>query len=244
MPWDYDAAFYIESELANSFDNDELNRRLFYGYARGTNSVFLNRYFRLPGINDTIVNAANVLRAGPLSDTEISELATLYGNIVRPFTTSQPDLAHLSVSNQDAGDRFDSRVQQLTEYVSINQQVLQDGLGIPMPHTLESPVLNDDQWLFSWSPAHDVTGHTISYDIQISSDIDFTADAIVFEMFDIPDNPVKVDYSVPASSLPDKPLFYRVIARSSNDPQRLWQVAKNTLNIDGTNWYGVQHFER
>ena len=125
LPWDYDAAFYIESELEDSFDNDELSRRLFYGYARGANSVFLDRYFRLPGINDTIVNAANNLRTGPLSDTEISQRASLYGSVIRPYVTRLPDLAHLPVPNQDAAGEFDSLIQRLPEYVAINQQVLQ-----------------------------------------------------------------------------------------------------------------------
>lgn len=243
LPWDYDAAFYIENELADSLDNNDLKKRLFYGYARGTNSVFLNRYFRLPGINDTIVSAANTLRAGPLSDTEVSERASLYGNVVRPFTTSQPDLENLSISDGDAADEFDSRIEQLSEYVAINQQVLQEGLSIPMPHTLEPPVIVDDQWLLSWSPAFDVTGHSLSYDLQIASDVAFAADAIVFDKSDIPDNPVKVEYSVPVASLPDGPLFYRVIARTSKDPKRYWQVATNIQKIDGTNWYGVQEFE-
>ena len=190
------------------------------------------------------MNAANDLRAGPLSDTEISQRASLYGSVIRPYVTRLPDLAHLPVPNQDAAGEFDSQIQRLPEYAAINQQVLQDGLSIPMPHTLDTPILADSQWLFSWSPAYDVTGHSVSYDMQISSDIGFTADAIVFDISDIPDNPVKVEYSVPTSSLPEGLLFYRVIARSSNDPQRFWQIAKNRLKIDGINWYGVESFEQ
>ena len=243
LPWDYDAAFYIETELDETLANDELDERLFYGYARGANSVFLDRYFRLPDINDSIVNAADSLRNGPLSDAEISERALLYGSVIRPFTTRQPDLAHLSLSAENAEDEFDARIQQLPEYVAINHQVLRDGLGIPMPHTLETPVLTDDEWVLSWSPAYDVLGHSVSYDLQVSSNLIFSASAIVFEISGIADDPVKIEYSVPASNLPEVPLYYRVIARSSNDPQRFWQVAKNILRIDGTAWYGIQRLE-
>jgi len=244
IPWDYDASFYIESELANSFENPELNRRLFHGYARGANSVFLDHYFRIPGINDTIVNAANTLRAGPLSNTEISERAAQYASIVRPFITREPDATYLASSTGDVGSRFDARIEQLSGYVTTNHQLLQDGLSIPMPHTLQSPALVNGQWVFSWSPAHDVTGHTISYDIQISTDIAFSPDAIVFDFPGISQAADEVEYSVPASSLPDGQLFYRVVARSSRDPQQFWQVGKNILNVGGTNWYGVVSFEQ
>ncbi|MFK8083569.1 MAG: CotH kinase family protein [Granulosicoccus sp.] len=244
LPWDYDAAFYIETEPENSFTNDDLDRRLFYGYARGSNSVFLDRYFRLPGINDTIVNAANTLRAGPLSDAEIKRRTTEYGDVVRPFTTRMPDVEHLSAGNdREPVAAFERQLVRLSEYVITNLQVMQEGLRIPMPHTLNPAVREGDQWVLSWTPAHDPTGNTISYDIQIATDVTFPTDSIVFDMNGIADDPNNVRYAVPATSLPDAPLFYRVVARASSDPERYWQVSTNILKLDGNRWLGVQKLE-
>ncbi len=243
LPWDYDATFYFEIDPPDSFANDALRMRLIYGYARGANSVFLDRYFRLAGMNATIVAAADEMRSGVFSDSTISDYVSRYADVVRPFATRQPDAQYLPGADGDALVVYNTQIAQMPGYVTTNHQVLQSGLGIPMPPTLEAPVRVADQTVFSWSPAYDVTGHSISYDLQVATDVEFTADNIVLDVSGIADAGSQVQYSTAASSLPAGQLFYRVIARASSDPQRLWQVASNTLAIDNTTWLGVFGFQ-
>ena len=92
LPWDYDGTFYPELVLTNSYDNDELQKRLFYGYARGINSNFVSQYYRLPGIHEKILAAADEIRNTWLTDSIISESAQRYADVVEPLLTSSPDV--------------------------------------------------------------------------------------------------------------------------------------------------------
>lgn len=233
LPWDYDSTFFPEPALSNSLENDELAKRLFYGYARGVNSQFVSRYYQQPGIHQKILNAANVLRNTYLTDSNISERALRYATVVEPYLTREPD----SIYNPDYSI---NRSNQFASSVASIHEALQNDFGIPIPPILNAPTLDGDKLIFSWSPAFDVTRqNSISYELLVSTSVEFTPENIVANVDNLGGS---VSYETSTNDLPSGQLFVRVIARGSTDPTNIWQVAENTTKLNGTEWYGVRSF--
>ena len=241
LPWDYDGGFVEESEPpADDFSNEALQRRLYYGYARGINSDFHTRYYRLPGIHEKIVEASTVIRENWMTDVQISERALLLESIVEPIVTSSPDIDFNTSYSPWSVSAF-------ARHVAGNYEALQTRFGIPMPPELDKVTLFDedtDEWVFGWTPAFDVTGHSISYDLQVSTSELFDADNIVYSIEGLSDMAERVEHRVPASQFRTGAHFVRVIARASSDPQRYWQVAENDDVIaNGETRFGMVEFQ-
>jgi spore coat protein H len=236
LPWDYDGTFHPEPVLSNSYENKELGKRLYYGYARGINSQFVSRYYRQPGIHEKILAAADELRNTYLTDSNISERASRYAEVVGPYLSASPDVDFTSY------DPY--RTQSFASVVSGMHEALRTSFDIPMPPTLLNPTTQGDQLVFAWEPAYDVTrSNVLSYELQVSTSVAFEADNIVLSVEGIPDATDAVEYEVDSRVLPSGTLYYRVTARGDSEPQRVWQVATNTLNKDGITWFGVLEFD-
>ncbi len=234
LPWDYDATFHPEQTLTDSLENDELAKRLFYGYARGVNSQFITRYYQQPGIHQKILAAANELRNTYLTDSNINERALRYSTVIEPYLIREPD----SIYNPNYSTR---RASQFAASVASIHEALQNDFGIPVPPRLNAPKLDGDRLTFSWSPAFDVTGeNTMSYELLVSTSVNFEAGDIVVNETNLGD---VVNYELSASDLPTGELYVRVIARGSSDPMNIWQVAENTAKLNGTEWYGMRRFK-
>lgn len=235
LPWDYDGTFEPEIELSDSYDNVELAKRKFYGYARGINSVFVTRYYRQPGAHQRIVQAVNEIRNTYLTDAQILELANSLNVLTEPHLTSLPDSEHGRFESRNA-DLFARSVQQ-------NLDSLLTDYGVPMPPTLLEPEFAADGTLtLSWEPAFDVTrSNTISYDLQVSTSYLFEAENIIYSVTGLADAANLVQHTLDAASLPSGQLFVRLTARGSTNPQRFWQTASNYYRLaDGTDQFGIQ----
>jgi len=232
LPWDYDDTFNPESVLSNSYDNDELSKRLFYGYARGSNSQFISRYYQLPGIHEKILAAANELRNTWLTDSTITERAERYSLVVDPFLSRSPDIEFNPKYNINASGEF-------AGFVNSIHESMKNDFAVPLPPRMFEPELLEDNITFSWAPAVVVPdGNSLSYDLEIASSLGFEPDNIVLSIEGIADSADLVTYTVDTSSLQSGQLYARLTARASSDPQKYWQVASNTLIQEGTTWFG------
>jgi hypothetical protein len=235
IPWDYDAAMGTWQEPPNSYDADALRERLEYGHAVGAMNVFTSRYYRQPGMHTQILAAVDYIRQNYITDSLITERAALYASLVEAYEARAPDSEHnefFSTSSAAA----------LAENPAKNEQALKTSFSIPMPPVLLEPILDSTQWLFSWEPAYDVTGHDISYDLQISTTLAFAADDITIDITGIEDSSVVVNQRIEASQLPAGEYYTRLTARVSSEPNRFWQVASNIIEVDGLRHFGVIQF--
>ena len=241
LPWDYDGGFAEELEPpAEDLSNQGLQQRLYYGYARGINSNFHTRYYQLPGIHEQIVEAASVIRENWMTDAQIAERGLLLESIVEPYVTRLPDIEFNTSYNAFSVAGFPL-------HVAENFEALQSRFGIPMPPQLDKETQFDeasDEWVFRWTPAYDVTGHSINYDLQVSTSPQFGADDIVYSVEGLDDTPDTVEHRVPASRFRSGDHFVRVIARASSEPQRFWQVVENQdVIVNGQTMFGMVEFE-
>ena len=236
LPWDYDGILEPEQILVNSTDNTELGKRKFYGYARGRNSFFVDRFYRLPGAHNLLVRAIDELRANYYSDQQILSHATTLNAQVQPYLTNLPDSENVFFSD-NSPQRMVSVINQLYTDITTNYDVPLEPTVLPDPEIDASGVLN-----LEWEPAFDVTArNTLTYDLIIATSPGFEAESTVFSDVSIPDVPDGlVSYPVNTAVLPSGRVFVRVIARASRDPQRFWQTNRNIYRLDdGTDLFGV-----
>ena len=157
--------------------------------------------------------------------------------MVDPFLSQSPDIDNIRDYNKNRTGAFAS-------YVASIHEAMRTSFAVPMPHRLQPPLVDERTTVLSWTPAYDVTqSNTLSYDLQVASSVAFEADSIVFTANGIDDADGLIEYPIDNRQLPPGKLFFRVTARASSEPDRFWQVAENTLRIDGETWFGVEEFE-
>jgi len=236
IPWDYDLAFLKHEFPPSELTNEALKLRLDYGYAVVRENIFLRNYYRRPGAHQKILEAVEELRDTHLNDATIRDRITVLSEASAPIASAQPDIQF----NQTRG--FGSF--ELAEAVTFNHDALMNSFGIPLPPTLEEPVLEDEVWRFDWSSAHDVTGGDLTYELQVSTGHEFLADQIVFRASGIEATGDAIRYSVEKERFNSGTHYVRLFARSVNEPDKYWQVSDNDeVIIDGDIQYGLISFD-
>lgn len=236
IPWDYDLAMTNWPEPANDYSPEALMLRIDYGYAVGTQNYFTNQFYRLPGIHEKLIDSAQFLRQNYLTDSLIAEMVNSYVPLVEPLQTREPDATHNSNFKV-------SSVLKHIESLAFNEEALRTKFKIPMPPSLFEPERVDSRWRFSWIPAFEVTGNSVTYDLEISRSINFEADSIITAVTGIEDSRDEVEQFIDSALLSNGEHFVRLTARASNDPGRYWQVADNRIERNGTRYYGVRQFD-
>lgn len=233
LPWDYDGAFYVEQEPANSFATDELFRRLYYGYSKGRASNFLNRFYRMPGIHQKVLAKAAELRNNQLMDSNINERASRYASVASPYASRLPDFEF----NQSY---YPGNSSQFAGYVARSHEALQN-YGIPLPPKWRTPQVGTDQVSFRWEPAHDMNGNRITYDIEVSSSPAFRADDRLLLESGIAESS-SGGYAIEKARIGSGTRYARLVARVTTDPARFWQIASTRPVINGEMRVGVIEF--
>lgn len=233
LPWDYDLTFKKHDEPENDFTSEQLHKRLNYGYATGSRNEFMESYYRLPGTHERIIAAAAELRESYLSDERIAEKVALLASVSFPFVSAQPDFANNPYYNDQSSADFASTV-------AFNYDAMINNFSIPLSPTMEDPELIDGNWIISWQPALELTGQTLTYELQIATQPTFLPDDIELQVSGIDNADDRVQYLFDSDRLSTGTTHYaRLIARSVNQPERYWQVADNYVEIDEVRYYGV-----
>ncbi len=233
IPWDYDSAMGAWRFPPNEMTPDALRQRIEYGYAGAWENVFTSRYYRLPGIHEELIAAAEEIHRNHITDALIADRASVYAQLVTPWETQLPDSEHNPYFSVNSA-------MSLADGPATNLALLRTDFGLPMPPRMAAPREQDGVWHFAWDPAYDVTeSSSMSYDLTIATDPGFSgANLVVSES--AADGQLSLD--IPSSSLSSGSYYARLVARPSADPDRLWQVASNYVNENGTRYYGVVAF--
>jgi len=238
IPWDYDATMGMWREPPNDLSNDSLRKRLEYGYALAAENIFLENFYRQPGIHAEILETVQSLRQNYVTDESVTEKVNFYLNLSEPFQNRAPDMENNPEFTVFSSERF-------IEVPGTNEEALRLRFGVLMAPILAEPMLDAGVWNFSWQPAHDVTetAGTVMYRLQIASSPTFDADSIAIDIGAIEDAADNVIQSVDADQLPVGEYFARLIATPENQSERFWQVSGNRLHLNGQVYYGAIQFE-
>lgn len=242
LPWDYDAAFRDERQLSATLDASQLRERLYWGYARYADNLFISEFLRLPGMHDLLVAAATEVRRDYLTDGAIRSLTDTYIPQVRSLISSEPDISQIGgIRRPERMNVWDARVASLPSIVASNMQMIERSPNMPFPPYLKAPYTNSSgDIVLWWEPAFEVTGTAVSYDLQVSSTPEFSAGTVAYQTSGIPDDPSRVEFAVDRSELSSGTWYYRIFARTT-DPV-IFQSARNRLSENGQLYLGVRRF--
>ncbi len=237
LPWDYDEAMGVWKEPPSDLSNDSLRQRSEYGYGLAARNVFLEGFYRLPGIHDEIVEAVDYLRENVVTDQFMTEKVNEYFALVQPFQESLPDSEFNPYFSMGSAASYASAPGQ-------NAESLRNTFRAPIGAILQDPQERESDWLFSWAPAYDVTGTSggISYRLQVATTPTFDDGTVVADISGIPDASGTVSESVDAANLPAGEYYARVFAIPANEPERFFQVSGNKLYVGGNTYYGAISF--
>lgn len=236
LPWDYDAALKTWREPENSYEREPLRLRQLFGYASGTENYFTSRYYQQPDAHQQLLEAASFIRENYMTDAFMSQATNSQTSVVSPFMQRAPDSIH-NVFYSESSSRA------IAENPRINEEAHRNLFHVPMTPTMLEPELIQDQWQFSWTPAVSVTGHTISYDLEIASTPTFEAGSVLASISNIADDSETISASVDTNLLPAGDYFARLTARSDNEPGRFWQIAYNRAETSTGRYYGLLAFQ-
>lgn len=227
LPWDYDAAMSKWALPDNeSTDNRDLRTRLQYGYAIGAENVFMDKFYRLPGIHAEIVRVVDYLKQFIIDNTTITNLSQANAALIEPLQTRLPDSefnpSYLAQS-------------QFERNIDVNAKAIANHFSVPIAPVFNIPRERNGRWQFSWSPSVDVTGNAVRYDFQLSHSKTFSPEDIVSDAINIRRNRA----SVIAQELNEDVYYARVIARSRHDPAVYWTASNDRVVIDGKIQYGM-----
>lgn len=239
LPWDYDGALRVEPPLSDSNEQDELRRRLIFGFANAANNQFLRQYYLLPGAHDRIVRAAEEVRRKFLTDELIRDLSGQYATAIRPFISRSPDIENIGgVRRLEQLNVWENRWQSFPSIVASNLVRLKASPNMPLPHRLKQPFSRNGNTVLWWERATDITGGSISYVLAISSRPDFADGSVIFSDSGITNQPERVEYVLDRLSLPAGTWYYRVRANAGN----FYQVANNVETVAGERFAGIRRF--
>ncbi|NND89828.1 MAG: hypothetical protein HKN42_03115 [Granulosicoccus sp.] len=237
IPWDYDEAMGIWREPPNDLSNDSLRQRYEYGYGLAARNIFLEGFYRLPGIHARILQTVESLRQNIVTDELMAEMVTTNFNLVAPFQKRRPDSAHNPHFNTGSAANLISGPAQNTE-------ALRTRFRIPIGANQQPPQNQGATWRFSWIPAYDVTGTSggMSYRLQVARTPTFDSGAMVVDIGSIANAAGLVSRNVDSSRLSSGEYYARVITYPANEPDRFWQISGNKLSTNSNNYYGVMKF--
>ena len=237
VPWDYDETMGVWREPPGDLSNDSLRQRSEYGYGLAARNVFLEGYYRLPGIHDKILQTVAYLRQNIVTNELMTEKVNSHFNLVAPFQERLPDSEHNSNFNMGSTVSYINGPAE-------NLESLRTRFRIPIGPVLQDPQDQGSTWLFSWTPAYDPTGTSggYTYRLQIATTPTFDDNTVVVDVGGISDNASLVTRNVDDTLLASGDYYARVIALPANEPGRFFQVSGNKLYVGFNNYYGVIDF--
>ena len=237
LPWDYDLT------LGAVFDTGSVSRdsqaRWTKSHANWWGQELHQQFLRQPGNLRLLREAMDEIKAKFLSPFKLQEKADSYYNIVFPMISRDPDIDKLYLGGSDPEKvaAYNRLFSSLASRVNRNYNQFAARIGDPMPFTLRDPVVENQNYRFSWSPSESLIGQTIRYDLEVSTSAKFESGTIVASRNGLQSTTVSIPWSYGTGRH-----YYRVTARDASLPERYLQVAYNQVSTSDGPVYGVVSF--
>ena len=218
LPWDYDGA-WATTEYLGRFE---------YGVSVWWESPLHKKFLSVQANLDEVYATAQEFRNKYITDANVIEKLDSYEPTVRPFMSVLPD----SVKNNDDGWKIARDA--LVTGIEDNMNLYKSVIGSPMPFREYASYQNGELKL-SWQESFDVEGDNIVYDINVSSEKDFSQ--IVFSAQNIE----ALSYSKTIDLSPGV-YYFQVVAKEQDDSSH-YQISFDTIYDENGTYYGVKELE-
>ena len=168
VPWDYDFSLGYDYQTGsdNSVWSPDYIRdgaSMYWGIPLHTR--FLKDPQNLKDLTAKIEELSQIASKEVIAD-KVSKMYASTNEIVKRM----PDLAVMETSKEN----YEAEMLRLSSTVEDNKRTFYDGLKKPMPFDLYDAAAAGNGYSFSWEPAYDLDGDTLTYDFYISESPDFS----------------------------------------------------------------------
>lgn len=165
LPWDYDVSFGIHQQLGSTH---EVHPDWKYGLSNYWGMVLFNRFFRdhdnIKALSDKIEQLSLIINR-----EKTKEFLDSYHDVVKKYVSSVPDLSELP----SAVEYYEAEYRRIMDEPEKNRKNYYQNLEKPMPFFLGESIVTNDKITFTWSPSFDLQEDNLTYDFEISTDVDF-----------------------------------------------------------------------
>ena len=217
LPWDYDGAWSKREYLGKNE----------YGISVWWGSPLHKKFFSIKKNRDDVYAMADYLRANYITDAIIQERLDSYESNIRYFMSIYPD----KLKNSDSA--WELAKNDLIPGIKYNIDLYKSVIGHPMPFRQYTSYVNGILNI-SWDESIDFEGDKIIYDLNMSSDSNFTNNLI--QKVDL--NTTFYNESI---SLNPGIYYLKVLAKEENNASHN-QISFNQA-YDEVTKYGVLKFE-
>ena len=218
LPWDYDGAWATQNFLGKSE----------YGISVWWESILHKKFLTKKKNRDDVYAMADEIRAKYITDEKITALTDSYRDVVQPYIKQLPD----SANNSEAS--WDEATKALASDIDKNIALYKSVIGHPMPFR-EFAIYENGVLTLSWEASIDLEEDLIVYDVNLSSDINFTN--IIFSAKDVSGTSLEQNIEL------QKGIYYlKVISKEKQDNTH-YQIAFDQIEQEGIVHYGVLEFE-
>ena len=226
LPWDYDEA-WDES-------NNSKPSRAWSGVSAYWSSLLHQRYLKQPDavaeLNEAVLHIKNTY----LTPQKVAAMLDAYKPITLPLISAAPDFQNLPYpGNNSAMEEYTANYNNMYTAIERNYQIFKDSIHYPMGFWIRKAELANSKLSLKWTPSYDLQGDSITYDVQISTSLDFASPTVIASGL----TATEYEYNW---NLPSNPFYYvRVLARDSANPQAHWQVAFNEYISHEREYHGI-----
>ena len=226
LPWDYDEAW--------GESNNSQPSRAWSGVSAYWSSLLHQRYLKQPSavaeLNEAVLHIKNTY----LTPQKVAAKLDAYKPITLPLISAAPDFQNLpSPGNNPPMEEYTANYNNLYTAVQKNYQIFKDSIQYPMGFWIRKAELANNKLSLKWTPSHDLQGDSITYDVQISTSLDFATPTLIVS--GLTTTQYEFNWNLPAN-----PFYYvRVLARDSANPQAHWQVAFNEYISHNREYHGI-----
>lgn len=200
IPWDYDKAFPLQSDV-------EISTKYYLPWQKGVSnyweSTLHRRVLKESQYRSVLERKLDELFE-ILSPDKINSLIGLYQPIIDKYSFAMPDAYYMPV-DINTSHRIGSLI---SSDVSDNYDMYVESLESPMPFSLGSPSTDGMIIAFTWSESYDLGDRDISYQFDMASDWAFN-DMVYSETV------TTTKLEIPLSLLSSGKYFWRVMAINS-----------------------------
>ncbi len=223
LPWDYDDSWGYYHQPKEVADGEHLAK-----WHNGLGTWWIQplhrRYFLQPDAVNEIIRAVTEIKEKYFQVDVMQQKLDAYYPVIYPLISRTPDIDGLPVkantSDEEILGEYNLVYRQIAALAEKNYQGFLAGIEDPMTFFLNRPVEKGTSVVFEWDASIDLQGDAVSYDFEVASRPDFSAESILYAAEGLTDTHYRLEWDNPNGRY-----FYHVIARQVDDPENHWQIS-------------------
>lgn len=234
LPWDYDGSFGFEGQEAQKQAGD-LYAPWQLSIANWWSVTLHKRFLQDPKHLAELKQAVGEVYSKYLTEAKVQAKLDSYKPLVQPFLFVAPDKTYLPVVSANEQQEWQNELTRMAKVTKQHYDYFLASLESPMPYYQAVELLSANQVRIGWDAAVDLQGDTVSYNVKIATNPNFSTGTVVKDQ-----NLTQTELLLAKSDLPNGTYYLKVTAKDSKGNT---QNAFDVEYVANKKYFGVFGFE-